>query len=150
MLRDNKLHFCKLAAHQKVARSFAAFQVECISTLCAGFVSTGGCSRGECSFPWLPGADFSTTQPYLETRSVYQALCPRRQLSGPFARITLTACRAQGGMKPETTRHLFPFYCPKKSEPYDINCHWTRTDTAAAGSPNKYFVDSDLKPVNIV
>lgn len=64
-LRDNKLHFRKLATHQKVARSFAAFQAERISTLCARFVSTGGCSRGERWFPWLPGADFSTTQPYL-------------------------------------------------------------------------------------
>lgn len=60
-----KLHFCKLATQQEVARSFAAFQAERTSTLCAGFVSTGGCSRGERWFPWLPGADFSTTQPYL-------------------------------------------------------------------------------------
>lgn len=60
-----KLHFCKLATHQKVARSFAAFEAERTFTLCAGFVSTGGCSLGERWFPWLPGADFSTTQPYL-------------------------------------------------------------------------------------
>lgn len=60
-----KLHFCKLATLQEVARSFAAVQAERASTLCAGFVSTGGCSRGGRWFPWLPGADFSTTQPYL-------------------------------------------------------------------------------------
>lgn len=84
------------------------------------------------------------------TRSVYLALCPRLQLSGAFTCITLTACRTQGGMKPETPRHLFPFSCPKKAKPYDIHCHSTRTDTGAVWSPNKYFADSDLKPVNIV
>ncbi len=45
-----------------------------------------GSSLSEHWFPWPPGADFSTTKPYLvvvkETRSVYLALCPRLRLEG--------------------------------------------------------------------
>lgn len=56
------------------------YQTRLTSTLCGQFVSTIGCSRGEHWFPWPPGADFSTTKPYLavakETGSVYLALCP--------------------------------------------------------------------------
>lgn len=83
-----------------------------------------------------------------ETRSVYLALCPRLQLLGAFTCITLTGCWTQGGMKPETPRHQFPFPCPKNAKPYDIHYRSARTNTGAVWSSKTYFADSDLKPVN--
>lgn len=142
--------FCKLTAHLKGIRSFSSRVY--FDSLCSVFqpgrrqprwtlVSMATrCRFFHHSHIW-PLAQ--------ETRSVHLALCLCLLFLGTFTCITLTACRTQGGMKPEAPRRLFPFSCPKKAKLYNTHGHSTRTNTGAVWPSDKYFADSDLKPVHI-
>lgn len=76
------------------------------SALCGQFASTVGCSLGEHRFPWPPGADFSTTKPYLVVAKGNRICLPGTlSLSPALGSVhlsSLTACWTQGGMKLET------------------------------------------------